>query len=295
MLIVERNVTLPSENIRRQISSIVNNFIYNNIEKKAKLNDWNINKIKSNLSKQIKNNNNYIFLGNVKTKEKISNKNLSIDIFIVSDDFLISDDAIYTHNPNEDDDSYGQVQIKFSLLFGDQQVLLNKIIHELIHGIQKFKTKSKKYIDIIQKVDLRPIDWFLYFTEQHEFEAQIGELFYNITEKIKKSKKPLTNLYVLKKILLMPKEKLKNINSWYNDNDPYMKEMFSYNLWFIESILNPPEIQINKSIKTREDKFLNKRLKLKSEKCYKFFKQKMFNIYEKSNQYIRKKIKEKNK
>lgn len=287
MLIVERNVTLPSENIRRQISSIVNNFIYNNIEKKSKLNNWSLDKIKSHLNNQIKKNENHIFLGNVRTKEKVTNKNLSIDIFLISDDEMSNDDALYIHNPNGNDDSYGQIQVKFSLIFGDRQIILNKIVHELIHGIQNYKEYTKEYTKITKKINLQPIDWFLYYTEQSEFETQIGELVYNIIEVFKRSKKPFTILYILKKILLLPKEKLQNIDDWANQQDPYIQEIFKDKIYFIYYILNPPQIKVEKLINTRENRFLNKRLIIRSDKCYKYFKQKLYTIYQK--------LKEKNK
>lgn len=279
MLIVERNVTLPSENVRKQVTSIINNFIHNNIEKKAKFNNWTLRQTKSYLSKELINNNNFFFLGTIRTKEKVTNKNISMDMFIVPNSRVKTSNGVYIHNPEEDNDTYGQILIRFNLLFEDRNLLLSTIIHEIIHGIQKFKQTSKEYDEIVKKnVHKNQLTKFLYATEQAEFEAQIGELADNIIRIFKTSKKPNTVLHVLKSILIKPKERLKNIYDWYLDIDPYMKGMFRNKLWFIDTILNPP---------ITEDNNKNKKLKIRGDKCYKYFKQKLYTIYQK--------LKEKNK
>ena len=83
MLVLERNVTLPSESVKKQIYTLINNFVFNNIEKKAKANNWDSKKIKSVLEKELSKNENSLYIGNIRTKEKVTNKLLDVNIFLL--------------------------------------------------------------------------------------------------------------------------------------------------------------------------------------------------------------------
>lgn len=289
MLIVERNITLPTENVRRQVISIVNNFVYNNIEKKARLNNWDLQKIKNHLLKKLKSNDDYFYLGNIRTKERVTNKNMNFNLYVSPPEKLKGSDAQYYHNPAEDDDKYGEVFVNFDLLFGQKEIIINKIVHELIHGIQKYKSFSKNYSKAVKKIKFNKMDWFIYYTEPSEYEAQIGELTYNIIQYFNKTKRKNTVLYLLKRILLLTNEKMKYLINWYDENDPHLSNMFSNHLNFIYRIINPPYIDMEKLSPSFRKKYkdINKKIELKSNKCYKLFKQKLYTVYQN--------LKEKNK
>jgi hypothetical protein len=289
MLIVERNITLPTENVRRQVISIINNFVYNNIEKKARLNNWDLPKIKNNLLKKLKSNDDYFYLGNIRTKERVTNKNINFNIYVLPSEKIKGSDAQYYHNPKKDDDKYGEVFVNFDLLFVQKEMIINRIVHELIHGIQKYKSFSKNYSKSVKKVKLTKMDWFIYYTEPAEYEAQIGELMHSIIQNFNKTKRKNTVLYLLKKILLLPREKMKYTVNWYDENDPYLLDMFSNHVEFLYIFINPPYIDMEKLSPNSKKKYkdINKKIELRADKCYKLFKQKLYTVYQN--------LKEKNK
>jgi hypothetical protein len=279
MLVLERNVTLPSESVKKQIYSLINNFVFNNIEKKAKANNWDSKKIKSVLEKEMHKNENSLYIGNIRTKEKVSNKLISINLFFISSDVMGNSDAMYVQFHDENNILEGEIHINFKLLFGDKNLLINKVVHEMIHGIQKFKKSNFKYTADSNK-EFNKIEWFSYFTEQKEFEAQIGELAHNIITYYDNAKRKLEILYVLRSILNTKKEifasgKLNNVKI------PIFLGLMSDKLPFIVTISNPPVLPTDDPELASENRYKNKMYERTSNRAYKHFKQKLFNIYQK--------------
>jgi hypothetical protein len=278
MLVLERNVTLPSESVKKQIYTLINNFVFNNIEKKAKANNWDSKKIKSFLEKQIVKNENSLYIGNIKTKEKVSNKLIDINIFFVSSNVMGTNDATYNELDAENNILKGEIHVNFNLLFGDKNILINKIMHEMIHGIQKFKQSNFEYSD--NNKQFNDIKWFSYYTDQREFEAQIGELAHNMITFYNNAKRKPDVLYILRIILNTPKEvfgsgHLRKVKS------PIFVGLIADKLSFIEWICSPPVLPTDDPELASENRYKNKMYERTSNRAYKHFKQKLFNIYQK--------------
>ena len=277
MLVLERNVTLPSESVKKQIYTLINNFVFNNIEKKAKANNWDSKKIKSVLEKELSKNENSLYIGNIRTKEKVTNKLLDVNIFFIKNKDMGDDRAYYNQLGIENNTIKSEILVNFNLLFGDKNILINTIVHEIIHGIQKFKESSFKYTN---GKSFNNVNYFLYFTDQLEFEAQFGELAHNIINVYENSKRKSDVLYMLSVILNTPKEvfasgKLQKVKN------PTFNGLIEDKLSFIETISNPPVLPTNDPELAPENRYKNKMYERTSNRAYKHFKQKLFNIYQK--------------
>lgn len=276
MLILERNVTLPSESVKKQIYGLINNFVFNNIEKKAKANNWDSKKIRSVLEKELRKNKNFLYIGNIRTKEKVSNKLVDINIFFIESESMSNDDALYHELDPENNTIKGEIHVNFKLLFGDKNILINKIVHEMIHGIQKFKQSKFTY----GNKQFNELDWFLYYTDQREFEAQIGELSNNIIDFYNNSKRQSDVLYILSVILNTPKEVFSS-GKLHSVKNPTFKGLIADKLSFMEWICSPPVLPTDDPELSSQNRYKNKMYQRTSNRAYKHFKQKLFNIYQK--------------
>lgn len=263
MLLNERNITLPTEYARKQVYSLIDNFIFNNIEQKARQNGWSLDQSKHNFYKIVRRNKGYILLGDIRTKDKKTNRNIVVTIFVVSDDIMKNNNALFFPEENE-------IHINEQLLFGSKNILVNNVIHELIHGIQKFKGGgySLKNTESYE-------EWFLYLTEQKEFEAKIGELAHNIMQMYEFSKRRKDVLFVLDVILNAPREVFSKGLLEKAKND-IVQEMFEEHFHFIKIISGPPILPDD----TKENRYKNKMYRRTSDRCYKHFKQKLANLYQ---------------
>jgi len=292
MLIVERNVIIPTEYVKKQVLSLLNNFIHNNIEKKARMNNWDSKMIKHHLEMEInKAEDNALFVGEIRTKEQVTKKNIKLNVFFRSSSYMKNNDALYQHDSETINGVNGDIYVDFGLLFSDnKQYLINRIMHEVIHGIQKYKGAGN-YYHFLKYPKPEDIRYFEYFTEQSEFDAQIGELAYNIISVFNTNKEDSKNiLEILKTVLNMNREDFGYAN-WYGRNDEdtnkLYEKLFDTHYHFIQSIANPPLLSRDDPEKSKEYGYINKMMQRRSNNCFIQFKQKLFNIYQK--------LKEKNK
>ena len=187
------------------------------------------------------------------------------------------DRAYYNQLGIENNTIKSEILVNFNLLFGDKNILINTIVHEMIHGIQKFKESNFKYNN---GKSFNNVNYFLYFTDQREFEAQFGELAHNIISVYENSKRKSDVLYMLSVILNTPKEvfasgKLQKVKN------PAFNKLISDKLGFVEYISNPPVLPTDDPELASENKYKNKMYERTSNRAYKHFKQKLFNIYQK--------------
>jgi hypothetical protein len=279
MLINESRFTPLTYEIKRQIKSLIGNFLRTNIERKGKASNLTLDQAKQNVKKLIHNApDNRYFIGyiHLKTPEV-----RSIPIYI----FESGAGAAYY----EDSDEYIEhISISFETLFHNIEVILAKLAHEIIHAIQINKKHSGSYEDVVNKIingeELSKYERFIYYTEPSEFEANASELSYIITrffERRDVNKEKI--IYILESVLKFPKSKMfKFFDSFYirylvnlpeEEHDIYLsytKSMFADKLNFLKTVALSPD-NTNKNIKI-------------SERYWRQFKQKLFNL----TQYLKK-------
>jgi len=161
------------------------------------------------------------------------------------------------------------VAVSLDVIIGNPASAVSIIIHELIHGLQKYQTFSDKYVKTLDKTsDETELDWFNYFTEPAELEAQLAELAHNIVDVFYRKKDKIKVINILNEILRKPKEEFAN-DVWYHsdiDNN-YSKDLLDKHYAFIQSISKvPTEVETNKQYI------------LTSNRCWRQFKQKLFNL-----------------
>lgn len=273
MLINESRFTPLTYDIKNQMKRLISMFIKTYIEKKGKLSNLSLEQSKQNVKKMIsKSKNKEIFIGTIHLGKKL---NKDIPVYIKETG---SGGSYY----EESDEYIEHIVIAFDTIFYKLDQILSVLAHEIIHAIQIYKKGSSSYYDVtnkmVQKIPLTHEEYFIYYTEPIEFEANASQLAYTITRFYqRKDVNKEKVLYILDNVLKFPKEKiLKFFNSFYiryimhtSDEDQdllmsYLREMFLDKLHFLKYIATPPN---NKTIYIK-----------KSNKYWKQFKQKLFNL-----------------
>lgn len=278
MLLVERKATIPSENVIEQVRNMVNKHLSKlfkrfggkKFKELYKLDDKMVDKY----DKWLMGHKGYEYLGDITATDLENNQEIEIDVFVISkENFLGYANAAYNREKN-------QVQVNVDLLKSERRNIINKISHEIIHGIQKFKD-TKRYIND-SKND--PESNFLYYTELMEFDAQVGELMLNIQEYYKDSddREKRKILAILKDFLKKNKETIKRID-WTKINTTFKELFYEYNnlIYFIS---NPPVLDVNDrnldDSQKAERRYKNEKYQKVSDNRYMQFKQKLFNTYQ---------------
>ena len=75
MLLVERNVTLPSEYVKRQVNVLINNYL-NNIEQNCRSGNCTRNEMISRYENKLAKNDGWLYVGELRTKDLETNKNI---------------------------------------------------------------------------------------------------------------------------------------------------------------------------------------------------------------------------
>jgi len=273
MLISESRFTPLTYDIKNQLKKLITSFINNNISRRGKLSNLTLDETKKNVKKMINRTKHkslhigYIHLGKQLNKE--------IPVFIKE----TGSGGSYIE---EDEHNYEHVVIAFDTVFENLETILSILAHEIIHAIQQYKKASAGYYGVTTKItggeQLTPEEWFIYYTEPAEFEANASQLGYIITrfyerKDVDKSKV----LYILDSVLKFPKSKTnKFFNAFYirylmhlPDEEQeihmsYLREMFLLKVDFLRVIAYSPD---NSSVNIK-----------KSNRYWKQFKQKLFTL-----------------
>lgn len=302
MLLVERKATIPSENVKRQMNQLISNY-KNNIEHGCRMGNCTREQMISRYNNKLAKSGGKLYLGSVRTRDLETNKNVEFHIYIASDEVLQGDNGRYY-------DSEKELQLNSNLLFNENiRLLINKMVHELIHGIQKHKEHSEEYIKIIDNVskiddDKRiPKDTFFLYSaaEIQEFDTRIGELVSNILDSYKISdrwnpkrneryyEKRMNILWNLNMFLKSNKRKINGLNwevgfSLIPNRQSTFKELFYEFGDYILNIINYPILDVENpriSSKTKRERSMkNQKYKMISNRRYNMFKQKLYNVYE---------------
>jgi hypothetical protein len=161
--------------------------------------------------------------------------------------------------------------VSVDAIITNPQLAVSSIIHEIIHGMQAYKTFSDKYNKATTKTSNETeMDWFDYFTEPAELEAQFAELAHHIVQAFYRKSDKNKVLEIVNEVLKKPKTSFAD-GSWYSTNidRAYFRDLFGYKVDFLQSISKVPE--------EVKDKQQYQNL---SDKCYRQFKQKLFNLYQ---------------
>lgn len=280
MLLVERKATIPSEKVMEQVRELVDKHLSKLFKKFGgrgfkslyKLDDNIINKYDNWLIKH----DDYEYIGNIIATDLETEQEVNINVFVFSSDKMTKhENAAYNEEAK-------QVYVSVNFLKSERRSIINKIAHEIIHGIQKFKSfKSYRYNPLQNDHENK----FLYYTEMVEFDAQVGELMVNIEEYFRSfnEKGKFKILAVLKDFLKKNKNYNKNID-WDKINIT-LKELFYEYRDLIYYIVNPPILNVNDrnldSSQIAERRYKNEKYQKVSNNRYLQFKQKLFNTYQK--------------
>ena len=161
------------------------------------------------------------------------------------------------------------IVIGLNVIINEPSLALSSLVHEILHAQQEYKKQSPEYDKVITKSSNETEeDWFVYYTEPKELEAQLGELGHNIVTYFKKKRDKQGVLDLLDEVLTLPREKFSNIN-WPNDMPQalYAYDIFKNNTFFLKSISKPPTSLSNK-LKANQT----------SDRCWRQFKLKMFSL-----------------
>lgn len=268
MLISESRFTPLSYDIKNQIKKLISTFVNNNITRRGKLSNLTLDEAKKNVKKMIgRNKHKELHIGDIHLGKEF---NREIPVFIKE----IGSGGSYIE---ETDNHYEHIVIAFDTIFENLDHILSLLAHELIHAIQEYKKASSAYYDVASKMtnneDISYDEWFTYYTEPVEFEANASQLSYMITNfyerrDVDKSKV----IYLLDYVLKFPKSKMdKFFNTFLNSKSEdaeiyisYLREMFLTKLHFLRVIADPPD-NTTANIK-------------KSDRYWKQFKQKLFTL-----------------
>lgn len=268
MLISESRFTPLSYDIKNQIKKLISTFVNNNITRRGKLSNLTLDEAKKNVKKMIgRNKHKELHIGDIHLGKEF---NREIPVFIKE----IGSGGSYIE---ETDNHYEHIVIAFDTIFENLDHILSLLAHELIHAIQEYKKASSAYYDVASKMtnneDISYAEWFTYYTEPVEFEANASQLSYMITNfygrrDVDKSKV----IYLLDYVLKFPKSKMdKFFNTFLNSKSEdaeiyisYLREMFLTKLHFLRVIADPPD-NTTANIK-------------KSDRYWKQFKQKLFTL-----------------
>lgn len=156
---------------------------------------------------------------------------------------------------------------------------LSVIVHELIHGIQKYKKNSEKYHASTTKASNETDEeMFDYYTEPKELEAQLGQLAHDIVQVFQRKKNKQEIIRALEEVLKLPREKFKDVY-WisHSTSSKYTWDMFAYHVRMLKIISAVPESQAT-----------SLRYKQISDKSWRQFKQKLFNLVQSMKTHLSK-------
>lgn len=157
------------------------------------------------------------------------------------------------------------VLVSLDLIVNNPQKALSVIVHELIHGIQKYRDQSEEYsIASAKTQDETDEELFHYFTEPKETEAQLGQMGHDIVAMYKRKRNKPAVIQALEHVLRLPRESFGETN--WTEQFPCL-EMFDEYWAFLHSISKPPA--------GLKDQSRGKRV---SDKCWRQFKQKLFDL-----------------
>jgi hypothetical protein len=268
MLFSESRFTPLSYDIKNQMKKLINIFVNNNITRRGKLSNLTLDEAKKNVKMMISRTKyKTLHIGNIHLGKQL---NKEIPVFIKE----TGSGGSYIE---EDDYNYEHIIIAFDTIFENLEHILSLLAHELIHAIQEYKKASSAYYDATIKManseELSYDEWFTYYTEPAEFEANASQLAYLITsfyerKDVDKSKV----IHLLDYVLKFPKSKMDEFfNTFLNSKSEdaeiyisYLREMFLSKLHFLRVIADPPD-NTTANIK-------------KSDRYWKQFKQKLFTL-----------------
>jgi hypothetical protein len=159
--------------------------------------------------------------------------------------------------------------IGLNLIIDNPDLALSSLVHEILHANQEYKKQSPEYDEAASKLSGETEeDWFYYYTEPKELEAQLGELGHNIVSYFKKKRDKQEILNLLDEVLTMPREKFADINWVHDMSQPrYAYDIFKNNTFFLKSISKPPASMSDK-LKANQT----------IDRCWRQFKLKMFSL-----------------
>lgn len=169
----------------------------------------------------------------------------------------MANDGLWVERPKKA--SY--ILVSVSLIVNNPNRALSTIVHELIHGIQKYREQSAEYNLAASKTeDETEQELFDYFTEPKEIEAQLGQMAHVIVSAYRNKRNKESMLETLEYLLRLPREAFLS-DEWLK-KVPYLNEYER----FLRSISKPPLPSLR-----------NQQI---SDKCWRQFKQKLFNLAE---------------
>lgn len=157
------------------------------------------------------------------------------------------------------------VLISADLVVNNPQRALSTIVHELIHGIQQYRAQSDAYnIAAAKTEDETEEEMFHYYTEPKEIEAQLGQLGHEVVEVYRRKRNKQEMIQTLEHVLRLPRAAFQSAD-WVK-HSPHMN-MFKGFQRLLQSISMPPQ-SLQNSLRAQQ----------KSNKCWRQFKQKLFNL-----------------
>ena len=164
------------------------------------------------------------------------------------------------------------ILVSLNLIVNNPAKALSTVVHELIHGIQKYRKESEKFTLANSKTeDETQEEMFDYYTEPKELEAQLGELAHAIVTVYRQKRNKEQVLKALEMVLRLPQEQFHN-EDWYHQK-PYGSlfiDMFGHFHSLLRSISKPPTNSL--------------RHKQLSDKSWRQFKQKLFSLVQQLNE-----------
>lgn len=259
---VENEIDTPV--ITNHLKQLITSFRSQNIFSKGKLAGLTRAEVEKNLRYRV-HKEQMIYLGEIYIGRK------RINIWIKD----IPENALWVAPPKEHKKS-SYIIIALNLIINNPQAAVSNIIHEIIHGLQKYTKESPEYIEANQKTsDETAEDWFYYYTEPKELEAQLGQLAHDIVSVFNRRNNKEEILNVLDEILKMPNSVFRE-ERWY--------QHFS-NRQLVRNLITPDKIYFLKCISEPPTSMSNV-LKFKqiSDRCWRQFKQKLFNLVQELKQ-----------
>jgi hypothetical protein len=173
------------------------------------------------------------------------------------------------HEGNKRQGSY--ITLSLNVIISNPQLAVSTIIHEIIHGMQAYRKFSDKYNKASEKTsDETEVDWFNYFTEPSELEAQFAEMAHHIVQTFYRKSDKSKVLNILIETLKKPQQAFAD-GSWFGSNidKKYFMDLFELKSSLLSVICKVPE-----ELKG------NQKYQNISDRCYRQFKQKLFNLIE---------------
>jgi hypothetical protein len=173
------------------------------------------------------------------------------------------------HEGNKRTGSY--ITLSLDVVIANPQMAVSTIIHEIIHGMQAYRKFSDKYNKAAEKTtDETETDWFDYYTEPSELEAQFAELASHIVQTFHRKPDKNKVINILIEALKKPQQAFVD-GTWYNSDidKKYFTDLFEIKHNLLSIICKVPE-----ELKG------NQKYQNISNRCYRQFKQKLFNLIE---------------